>query len=90
MFETNTDVAYFFGKLTNLQTAADLRSSEALREHAMRAMHILDDAISNLDDMDYIISLLNNVGRTHVDKFGVDNAKIFWVSSSNLFIASRV
>lgn len=79
MFETSHEVQYYFCKFAKLETSADLRSSRALKLHAMKVMHTLDDAISNLDDMDYVISMLTKVARTHVDKFDEDNLQIFWV-----------
>jgi hypothetical protein len=80
MFEENHDVQYYFCKFANLETSADLRSSKPLKEHAMKVMETLDDAISNLDDIDYVINMLTSVATTHVNKFDPNNLQIFWVS----------
>jgi len=58
MFEMNADMKAMFSSLEHLTTIADLRASELLETHAMTVICTIDDVISNLDDMDYVIRLI--------------------------------
>ncbi|ELT91597.1 hypothetical protein CAPTEDRAFT_27881, partial [Capitella teleta] len=89
MFEENHDVQYYFCKFAKLETSADLRSSRQLRAHALQVMETLDDAISNLDDIDYVINMLKAVASTHVNKFDASNLQIFWVIRDPFLLAIK-
>ncbi len=44
-------------------------------------MCTIDEALTNLDDMDYVIDLLRKIGRTHT-RFENYKPEIFWVSGN--------
>ncbi len=43
-----------------------------------QVMCTIDEALTNLDDMDYVIDLLRKIGRTHT-RFENYKPEIFWV-----------
>jgi len=60
---------------------ADLGSSRALENHAFLVMNALDEAITNMDDPDYMIDLLLATGKSHT-RFENFSIAIFWVRNS--------
>ena len=48
------------------------------REPLLQVMCTIDEALTNLDDMDYVIDLLRKIGRTHT-RFENYKPEIFWV-----------
>ena len=68
-----------FHKFKDLQTDDEMRSNEALENHATLVMTTLDDAITHIDNFDYVSEVLRKTGASHVrfDGFTKDN---FWVS----------
>ena len=57
---------------------ADLGTSQALQNHALLVMNALDEAITNIDDSEFLIDMLLNTGKTH-QRFENFNQEIFWV-----------
>ena len=80
MFETNADLKAMFSSLKHLKTPADLRASEMLETHALKVICVIDDTISNLDDMDYVIKLLQLTAHTHCRLFPHFDPEYLWVS----------
>ncbi len=78
LFETNEDLKGMFSAFKELKNAQELRESRALENHAMMVMCTIDEALTNLDDMDYVIDLLKKIGRTHT-RFENYKPEIFWV-----------
>ncbi len=79
MFETNEDLKKLFSSFKGLTTPAEMRSSLALENHALLVICTLDEAIVNLDDMDYVLDMLTKVGASHRAKlsdFDPDNFKV--------------
>ncbi len=74
------EVQNLFSSFRGLKHATDMRSSQALENHAMMVMCTIDEAITNLDDLDYAIDMLLSVGKTH-QRFPTFNRDLFWVSS---------
>ena len=68
-----------FKKIGKLKYSAELRGSRDLQNHAMMVMCTIDEAITNLDDLDYVIDVLRKVGRSHT-RFEGYKPEIFWVT----------
>ena len=64
-----------FGKL---KLSADMRESRELQNHAMMVMCTIDETITNLDDLNYVIDVLHIIGRSHT-RFEGYKPEIFWV-----------
>ena len=63
---------------------ADLGSSRALENHAVLVMYALDDAITNMDDAEYLIDMLVTTGKSH-RRFDNFSASIFWVRVNDVW-----
>ena len=57
---------------------ADIRSSCTLENHALLVMNALDEAITNMDDPDFLIDMLLTTGKSH-RRFDDFSATIFSV-----------
>jgi len=68
-----------FGKLKDYETVAELRSSKVLEGHAMKVICTVDDAIVNLDDMEYVFRMLQTVAQAHSTRFPNFNPEFFLV-----------
>ena len=79
LFETNTEVWDLFATFKDLETVSDLRGNRSLENHAMMVMCTIDETITNMDDLDYVIDMLQRVGKTHT-RFQKFRADLFWVS----------
>ena len=79
LFETNADLKGLFSNVRHVTTIAELRTSEVLETHVMKVMGVIDDTINNLDDMDYVIKLLQLTAHTHCQPYLHFDAKYFWV-----------
>jgi len=71
-----------FAKLKDCETVAELRQSKILEDHAMKVICTIDDAIVNLDDMEYVARMLQTVAQSHSSRFPNFNPEFFSVSSS--------
>jgi len=69
-----------FAKLRDFETVAELRSSKILEEHAMKVICTIDDAIVNLDDMQYVSRMLQTVAKVHSARFPDFKPDFFTVS----------
>jgi len=86
MFETNCDLKTMFASVKDIATIAEMRTSKLLETHAMKVIGTVEDTITNLDDMDYVIKLLQLTAHSHCQRYPHFDAKYFWVSA----ISSRV
>ena len=77
LFETNEEMLQLFEKFQRLKTSTDLRSSSALEAHALKVMSSLDEAITNLEDYEYVVNMLFKVGVLHTS-FDHFTAEMFW------------
>ena len=88
LFETNHDIKDMFAAFKDVTTLAELRSSKVLESHAMKVICTIDDVIVNLDDMDYVLRMLQIVAQSHSQRFPNFNPEFFWVSlRANLHVA---
>ena len=68
-----------FTQLKGLDTEDDLRNNEVLEHHATFVMSTLDEAISNIDNYDFVQQTLHRVGCSHRRFSGFEPSN-FWVS----------
>lgn len=68
----------------NCATIAEMRESKGLAKHVLMVMNTLDDTIHNLNDMQYVIDLLYDIGKQH-RTFSDFRREFFLVSSRQLF-----
>ena len=78
MFETRADVMSMFEQFRSVDRA-DLGTSQALENHALLVMNALDEAITNMDDPEFLIEMLLTTGKSH-QRFENFSMQIFWVS----------
>lgn len=65
LFKTNSSLKYIFTHFSKLETEDDMRGNEALEHHATFVMTTLDEAISNIDNYNYVTDHLHRTGATH-------------------------
>lgn len=80
LFKTNANLKYIFAHFSKLETEDDMRENEALEHHATFVMTTLDEAISNIDNYNYVIDHLHRTGATH-QRFIDFSSENFGVSS---------
>ena len=81
LFKTDADLKLLFESFKHIQSDDELRSNEALENHATLVMTTLDDAITHIDNYDFVKQLLNRVGATHI-KFSNFKSSNFMVCAS--------
>ena len=79
LFETNSDIKTMFAKLKDYETVAELRSSKILEDHSMKVICTIDDAIANLDDMEYVNRMLQTIAQAHSTRFPNFDPEFFMV-----------
>ncbi|CAC5361088.1 neuroglobin-1-like [Mytilus californianus] len=84
IFETHADLKKFFFMVENCSTIAEMRESKGLAKHVLMVMNTLDDTIYNLNDMQYVIDLLYDIGKQH-RKFS-DFRREFFLSVTEPFL----
>ncbi|OWF40646.1 neuroglobin-like [Mizuhopecten yessoensis] len=77
LFETNEELKGYFVDVSKCPSISDIRTSSKFEGHAVMVMHIIDDAMSNLDDVTCVENLLLNVGESH-RKFPWFQSCYFW------------
>ncbi|XP_064602552.1 globin-3-like [Liolophura sinensis] len=65
LFKINSDLKRLFSNFKDLDSEDALRENEALEKHALLVMSTMDEAISNIDNVDYVYDVLNRVGQSH-------------------------
>ncbi|XP_076464737.1 uncharacterized protein LOC143296596 [Babylonia areolata] len=88
LFEKNESLIRFFSGLQSYRTLAELRASSVLEQHVSGVMLTVDEAITNLDDADYVLSMLRNVGQTHIRFQGFD-PNVFLLLKEPFLLAVR-
>ena len=78
MFEQRAEVKSMFEQFRTVDNVADLYSDRALENHALLVMNALDEAITYMDDEQYLIEMLLTTGKSH-KRFENFSANIFWV-----------
>ena len=79
LFEKNSDLKAMFSSVKQLTTIAELRFSKTFEAHVMKVICTIDDIITNLDDMDYVMKLLQMMAHTHCQRIPHLDAEYFWV-----------
>ena len=67
-----------FENFKHIQTDDELRSNEALENHATLVMSTLDDAITHIDNFEFVSNLLQRTGASHI-KFAGFKSSYFLV-----------
>ena len=82
LFETNDEVKGMFSKIIQHSSdVSDLRESKELENHVKQVMYTLDEAISSLEDVDFVVNMLHSVGKGHTRLLAAGfNPAVFWVS----------
>ena len=83
MFKKHEDAKQLFKNFRNLKTEDELRMSEALEKHGGKVMAVIDETISNIENVDCILGVLNTAGIMH-GRFGGFSPNMFWVSTVEL------
>jgi hypothetical protein len=78
LFKTKKDLQHLFNSFRNVESEDEIRADEALLGHATIVLTTLDEAISNMDNYDYVIDLLRKTGGTH-NRFPGYRPDYFWV-----------
>ncbi|GFO17095.1 neuroglobin [Plakobranchus ocellatus] len=75
LFKTNSDLQTLFQGFKHIQSDDELRSNEALEYHATLVMTTLDDAITHIDNYEFVRQLLHKTGASHIkfEGFHPDN-----------------
>ncbi|KAK3586264.1 hypothetical protein CHS0354_004667 [Potamilus streckersoni] len=77
MFRNNDDLRLLFTKFRNLKTVDELRLDENVELHGKTVMDVIDEVISNIENVDYVLELMKNTGRIH-RRFAGFTASYFW------------
>lgn len=77
LFKNNAYLKDMFTQLKGLDTEDDLRNNEVLEHHATFVMSTLDEAISNIDNYDFVQQTLHRVGCSHRRFSGFEPSN-FW------------
>ena len=78
MFKNNAELKDLFKNFKNLPDDA-LRENDALEAHGMLVMSVIDEAITNIDNVDHVLQVCNRIGGTHT-RFTGFRSELFWVS----------
>ena len=84
LFKNNAYLKDMFTQLKGLDTEDDLRNNEVLEHHATFVMSTLDEAISNIDNYDFVQQTLHRVGSSHRRFSGFEPSN-FWVSNQTFY-----
>ncbi|KAK3787490.1 hypothetical protein RRG08_025752 [Elysia crispata] len=66
LFKTNSDLQALFQGFKHIRSDDELRSNEALEYHATLVMTTLDDAITHIDNYEFVRQLLHKTGGSHI------------------------
>ena len=96
MFKKNEDIKKIFKKFEHLKNDDEYRMDETFEKHATIVMGTLDEIISNIDNVDYILDVLKVTGQTHVkiENFRQDfimvSSQICWSDAQQCWSLSKV
>ncbi|CAL1526185.1 unnamed protein product [Lymnaea stagnalis] len=65
LFKTSPPLQAMFQSFKDIKSDDELRGNEALENHATLVMNTLDDAITHIDNYDYVKELLSKTGVSH-------------------------
>ncbi|XP_046381361.1 globin-5-like [Haliotis rufescens] len=79
LFKANGDLKQLFSSFRDLTNDDDLRVNENLEKHATLVMGIFDEAISNVDNVDYTLDVLQRAGGKHTRFPGFQPDLFVWM-----------
>ncbi|KAG8237819.1 hypothetical protein J437_LFUL002428 [Ladona fulva] len=65
LFEEHQELLSLFEKFKELRTKEEQRNSMELAEHATQVMRTLDEGIKGLDNVEFFLEFVRQVGGTH-------------------------
>lgn len=77
LFQENEELLNLFEKFRHLKTRESQSESKELAEHANTVMSTIDESIMSLENPDYCIDFLHNVGKMHRKVNGF-KGEYFW------------
>ncbi|XP_060071855.1 globin-5-like [Ylistrum balloti] len=77
MFRSNTDIKRLFAKFGHLKTEEEMRMDDILEKHATTVMATVDEAMNNIDNVDFVLTLLKHRGNYH-KKIPGFTSELFW------------
>ncbi|XP_064621359.1 uncharacterized protein LOC135484137 isoform X2 [Lineus longissimus] len=77
LFRSRADLKTLFKGFSEMDGEDELRESSALEAHATLVMGVFDEAIQNIEKVDYVFQLLEKVGRAH-QRFPGFTGDLFW------------
>ena len=80
MFKERSDIQDLFKHFKDTKDLEDLRIDEMLEKHALIVMSTFDETVNNIDNVDYVFSLLKTTGSMH-SRFPNFQSDLFWVSN---------
>ena len=83
LFKTSTYLKEMFSQFKGIETEDELRNNEVLEHHATFVMSTLDEAITNIDNYDFVQQTLHRAGSSHRRFVGFEPSN-FWVSITEL------
>ena len=85
LFRKNAELKNLFSGFKDLDVNDDsMRLSQLFEQHGGLVMGVLDEAISHIDNVDYVVDLLQKTGRSH-NKFPGFTSDLFWVRTALMF-----
>ena len=88
LFKTSTYLKEMFSQFKGIETEDELRNNEVLEHHATFVMSTLDEAITNIDNYDFVQQTLHRAGSSHRRFVGFEPSN-FWVSITELHCPHR-
>ncbi|XP_041351101.1 uncharacterized protein LOC121370066 [Gigantopelta aegis] len=88
-FKTNLDMKLLFQNFKNIGHEDELRENELLEHHATLVMTTLDDAISNIDNHEYVAEFLKKTGSSHI-RFDGFSHRNFWKMKEPFLESARI
>lgn len=89
MFRSQPGLKDLFKDFRDLETDDEMRENEDLEKHATLVMNTLDDAITNIENVDLVLDLLHRIGKSHL-RFQGFNVEYFWLAEQPLLEAIKI
>ena len=65
LFRSNNGLQHLFKEFRDIDSNDDLRTNELLAKHSNLVMALLDEAICNIDNVDYTLEIIARAGKSH-------------------------
>ncbi|KAJ8309520.1 hypothetical protein KUTeg_014394 [Tegillarca granosa] len=89
LFEANDEIMQLFVFIGGYKTVTELRESESLVGHVTMVMHTIDEAITSLDDSEYVINMLQSIGKSHKTRLKDFDPNQFWKIEDPFLLAVK-